>query len=294
MEFTSAESEGRYADLVRAAASTVVGLDFDGTLSPIVDDPASAHIHPGASDVLVGLAAQVAAVAVITGRPARQVLDLGGLEAVGNAVGDTGSELYVFGQYGNERWSSSRRRILSPRPPRGLASFERELPGALRRADAVDAWIEEKGLAVAIHTRRLPDPEAAFERVLSAVADLAQRHELVVEPGRNVVEVRSPGMHKGLAVRTLVDELEPGGFLFAGDDLGDLEAFEAVAELREGGMPTLLVCSASAEQTALVARADIIVPGPDGVLDLLRRLTADAASAQRAVDSGGGPHPGTT
>ena len=40
MEFTSAEGEQRYAALVRAAATTVVGLDFDGTLSPIVDDPA--------------------------------------------------------------------------------------------------------------------------------------------------------------------------------------------------------------------------------------------------------------
>ena len=280
MEFTSAEAEGRYADLVRAAARTVVGLDFDGTLSPIVDDPESAHIHPDASPVLVGLAAEVAAIAVITGRPARQALDLGGLEAVGNAVGDAGSELYVFGQYGNERWSSTRRRILSPRPPRGLASFERELPGVLRRADATEAFIEGKGLAVAVHTRRLPDPEAAFERVLSAVGELAARHDLVVEPGRNVVEVRSPGMHKGLAVRTLADELDAGGFLFAGDDLGDLEAFDAVAELREGGMPTLLVCSASEEQAALVDRADVVVPGPEGVLDLLRRLTSDAAAAR--------------
>ncbi|MCW2843512.1 MAG: trehalose 6-phosphatase, partial [Nocardioides sp.] len=39
MEFTSAEGEQRYAALVRAAARTVVGLDFDGVLSPIVDDP---------------------------------------------------------------------------------------------------------------------------------------------------------------------------------------------------------------------------------------------------------------
>ena len=40
----------------RAAADVVVGLDFDGTLAPIVDDPESAHIHPDAAQVLIDLA----------------------------------------------------------------------------------------------------------------------------------------------------------------------------------------------------------------------------------------------
>ncbi|GAB3771698.1 trehalose 6-phosphate phosphatase [Nocardioides ginsengisegetis] len=276
MEFTSVEGEQRYAALVRAAASTVVGLDFDGTLSPIVDDPEAAHIHPEASEVLVELAAQVAAIAVITGRPARQALALGGLEQVGNEIGDTGKELYLFGQYGNERWSSTHRRVISPRPPSGLASFLRELPRTLRAADAADAFIEDKGLAVAVHTRRLPDPEGAFERVLPGLRDLAAAHDLVVEPGRNVVEIRSHGMHKGLVVEALVEELEAGGFLFAGDDLGDVEAFEAVADLRRRGLPTLLVCSASDEESSLIPLSDVVVKGPQGVLDLLRQLTLDA------------------
>ena len=276
MEFTSAEGEQRWAALVRAAATTVVGLDFDGTLSPIVDDPASAHIHPDASDVLVDLAAQVAAVAVITGRPARQALDLGGLEEVGRAVADAGKELYLFGQYGNERWTSSQRRIISPRPPHGLSSFLRDLPRVLRTAGAQEAHVEEKGLAVAVHTRRLEDADAAFERLLPGIRELAERHELVVEPGRNVIEVRSPGMHKGLAVDRLVGEVDAGGFLFAGDDLGDLEAFDAVAALGERGMPTLRVCSASDEENALIEHADVVVRGPEGVLDLLRRFTGEA------------------
>jgi trehalose 6-phosphate phosphatase len=280
MEFTSTDGERRYAELVRVAHRAVVGLDFDGTLSPIVDDPERAHIHDDAPDVLLGLAREVAAVAVITGRPARQVLDLGGLEEVGQAIAKEAADLYVFGQYGNERWSSTNRRILSPRPPRGLASFERELTGVLRRADAADAWVEDKGLAVAVHTRRLPDSDAAFQRLLPLIRDLAKNHDLITEPGRNVIEVRSSGMHKGLAVRTLVEELDAGAFLFAGDDLGDLEAFEAVAALREGGMPTLLVCSASSEESALLPLADVVVKGPEGVLDLLRQLTADAGAVR--------------
>ena len=231
MEFTSAEGEQKYAALVRAAADAVVGLDFDGTLSPIVDDPETAHIHPEARDVLVELAGQVAAIAVITGRPARQALTLGGLEEVGNAIAAAGKELYLFAQYGNERWSSASRRVISPRPPHGLATFERELPRTLRAAGAADAFVEDKGLAVAVHTRRLEDPEAAYERLLPAVRALATQHDLVIEPGRNVIEIRSPGMHKGLAVETLAAELAAGAFLFVGDDLGDLEAFEAVRKL---------------------------------------------------------------
>jgi trehalose 6-phosphate phosphatase len=278
MEFTSAEGERRYAALVRAAADAVVGLDFDGTLAPIVEDPAEAHIHPQAREVLVALAQQVLAVAVVTGRPARQALDLGGLEEVGKAVGDAGKDLFLFGQYGNERWSSTNRRVVSPRPPQGLASFTADLPRILRRHHAEEAHVEDKGLAVAVHTRRLEDPQAAFDELLPALQQQAARYDLVVEPGRQVIEVRSGGMHKGIAVQKLVDELHPGGFVFVGDDLGDVEAFEAVTRLGDDGMPTLLVCSASGEESALVELSDVLVRGPDGVLGLLRQLTADASS----------------
>ena len=237
MQFGSTTGEQEYAALVRDAENLVVGLDFDGTLAPIVDDPESAQIHPDGAEVLVALAAQVRAVAVITGRPARQALALGGLEEVGNAVGESGRELFVLGQYGNERWTSTNRRVISPKPPRGLATFMGELPRLLRRAEASEAWVEEKGLAVAVHTRRLEDPEAAFGRLLPLLTDAAKSHDLDVEPGRWVVEVRAHGMHKGAAVRRLTDELGAGAFVFCGDDLGDLEAFKAIEELRGPGVP---------------------------------------------------------
>lgn len=270
----------RYEALVHAAGRAVVGLDFDGTLSPLVDDPTVAHIHPDATEALATLAPHVRAIAVITGRPAAQVLELGGLEHVGDVLVEQGTDLYVFGQYGNERWSTALPEILSPSPPAGLAAFVRALPEVLRRTGTEEAWVEDKHLAAAVHTRRLPEPGEAQARLLEPLRDLAAEHGLVIEPGRHVVEVRATGIHKGDVVRTLAGELEAGAFLFAGDDLGDVEAFDAVRELAATGMPTLLVCSATEQEaeagSALTERADLVVPGPRGVLDLLHRLAEDA------------------
>jgi trehalose 6-phosphate phosphatase len=214
----------------------------------------------------------VRAVVIITGRPVAQVLELGGVEAIADGV--PGGRIDVLGQYGNERWSSADRRVQSPSPPAGLADLRAELPALLDRL-GLDPWLEDKGLAVAVHTRRMADPAAAFDVLLPALTQAADRHGLAVEPGRFVVEVRAPGSDKGGALRTLVDELEPGGVVFVGDDLGDLAAFEAVRDLRAGGLPGLLVCSGSTEQTALVDLADVVVPGPDGVVAFLGELAAD-------------------
>lgn len=279
MDFRTPEGQQRYDALTADAARVVVGLDFDGVLAPIVPDPASAAIHPDGPRTLVDLARQVRGVAVITGRPARQAIDLGRLDDVGTELAAEDRTLHLLGQYGNERWSSADRRVVSPPPPPGLGGFLADLPDLLRRHDAADAFVEEKGLAVAVHTRRLPDPVAAYERLLPAIADAAARHGLGVEPGRLVVEVRAPGMHKGQALRTIHAELGGHGVMFAGDDLGDVEAFRAVVALREEGRPGLLVCSGSEEQQALVELSDIVVDGPDGVLAFFRRFARDAAAA---------------
>jgi trehalose 6-phosphate phosphatase len=279
MDFRTEQGQARYDAIVADAARVVVGLDFDGVLSPIVSDPAAAWIHPDGPRTLVALAEQVRGVAVITGRPARQAIELGRLEEVGQELAAKGRTLHLLGQYGNERWSSVDGRVLSPPPPAGLADFSAELPGLLDSVDAQDAFVEDKGLAVAVHTRRLPDPHAAFERLLPALSEAAQQHGLGVEPGRLVIEVRAPGMHKGQAVRTIHNELGAHGVVFAGDDLGDVEAFRAVEKLRADGEPALLICSGSQEQQALVELSDIVVDGPAGVLAMLRRLARDAAAA---------------
>ena len=120
----------------------------------------------------------------------------------------------------------------------------------------------------------MDDPVGALERLRVPIAALAERHQLAVEPGRNVIEVRSGEVHKGQALRTFVAEQAATGVIFAGDDLGDIEAFKAVRQLRADGLPGLVVCSASTEQPDLMELADVVVDGPSGTVKLLRALVS--------------------
>lgn len=275
MVFTSAEAEARYAAFVDAASSAVVGLDFDGTLAPIVDDPSQAHIHPEAARALIDLAEVVGTVAIVTGRPARQVLALGALDDLGDVIASRGRRLQIFGQYGAERWDSTHRVIRTPRPPSGLATLERELPRLLRNAGAADAFVEDKGLAVAVHTRRLEDPVGAYERLLPALQELAAKHHLVLEPGRAVIEVRSGAVDKGRVITELVRTTEARGVLFVGDDLGDVEALHAVGDCITRGLAGVRACVRNPEVSELVGLADVVLEGPDGVIAFLRTLVED-------------------
>src|SRR5918995_1037202 len=67
---TAASVAEHAAELVGQADRTAICLDFDGTLSPIVDDPEAARPLEGIVELLGPLAARFAAVALISGRPA--------------------------------------------------------------------------------------------------------------------------------------------------------------------------------------------------------------------------------
>lgn len=261
--------------IVDRPSTTLVGLDFDGTLAPIVENPQDARAHPGALPALTALAPKVAAVAVVTGRPAEVAVRNGGF------AGAPGLEhLTVLGHYGAERWDAATGTLTAPPPHPGVAAVRAALPAVLDAADAgPGVRIEEKGgRAVAVHTRGAPDPRAAFDALRAPLTDLAARHGLIVEPGRMVLELRPPGMDKGVALLEHVRETGARSVLYAGDDLGDLSAFATVEKLRSDGVPGLLVCSGSTEVTELAERADLVVDGPAGVVALLASLAAAITS----------------
>ncbi|MBT2505317.1 trehalose-phosphatase [Streptomyces sp. ISL-98] len=270
-DFTPVTQAGRdgLAALLAAPERAVVALDFDGTLAEIVPDPEQSRAHPGAVPALAALAPRVGSVAVITGRPAGVAVRYGGFAGVPGL-----EHLVVLGHYGAERWDAVSGTVHAPAPHPGVQAARAEVPGFL---DGIGAWrgswIEEKGQAVAVHTRRAADPQAAFEALRAPLAELAARHGLIVEPGRLVLELRPPGMDKGLALAEYVREVDAGCVLYAGDDLGDMAAFSAVEKLRTEGVPGLLVCSGS-EVRELAERADVVVEGPVGVVRLLAALAS--------------------
>jgi trehalose 6-phosphate phosphatase len=238
----------------------VVALDYDGTLAPVVARPSDAVPEPGAAvEALVALAAQVGRLALVTGRPADVVVQLAGLADVPGLV--------VLGQYGAQQWKDGRLTGDAPLP--GLDRLRAELP-ALVAPEGAD--VEDKGLSLVVHTRRAPDPTGALERLRPALAELAADAGLEDHPGRMVVELRPPGHDKGGALLRLC-EPAPSAVVFAGDDRGDLPAFDAVDALRARGVPGLLVCSASDEgPPELRGRADVVAEGPGGIVDVLRAL----------------------
>lgn len=269
MPVTAAGREGLEA-LLRTPRRSVVALDFDGTLAEIVPDPDQARAHPDAVAALSALAPEVGSVAVVTGRPAGVAVRYGGFAGVPGL-----EHLVVLGHYGAERWDAVTGIVHAPTEHPGVAAVRAELPGFL---DAIGAWrgtwIEEKGQALAVHTRRAQDPEGAFAALREPLAGLAARHGLMVEPGRAVLELRPPGMDKGVALTEYLAEVGASAVLYAGDDLGDLAAYSAVEKLRADGLPGLLVCSGSAEVPELAARADLILSGPGEVVAFLAALAA--------------------
>jgi trehalose 6-phosphate phosphatase len=260
----TADGRAGLAALIAQPRRSLIAVDFDGTLAPIVEDPAAARATPAATAALARLAELAGTVAIVTGRPAADAASFSGVAAAAGGV-------IVLGHYGRQRWE--RGQLSSPEPPPGLAKARAELAAVLAAAGAGEGtFVEDKGEALAVHTRRAAEPQAELDRLRGPLAGLAARTGLALEPGRLVLELRPPGSDKGGAIRDLAAERNPSAILFCGDDLGDRPAFAAVRELRGNGTPGLLVCSASAEVPALAAEADLVVDGPDGVAALLARL----------------------
>ncbi|HEY9437175.1 MAG TPA: trehalose-phosphatase [Streptomyces sp.] len=273
---TPAGRDGLAALLARPRRA-VIALDFDGTLADIVPDPEQARAHPGTVAALAALAPKVASIAVITGRPAGVAVRYGGFAGVAGL-----DHLVVLGHYGAERWDAVTGQVRAPDIPPGIAAVRAELPGFLDRSGArPGTWVEDKGRALAVHTRRTEDPDTALEQLRGPLLALAERHGLVAEPGRMVLELRPPGADKGAALRDFAHECKARAVLYAGDDLGDLAAFGAVDKLRTEGVPGLLVCSATADGEApvreLADRADLVVDGPAGVVALLDSLATEVS-----------------
>jgi trehalose 6-phosphate phosphatase len=243
------------APFVERPAEAGVYTDFDGTLAPIVDDPDQARPVEGAVDALAALAARYARVGVISGRP---------VSFLARTLAAPGVD--VWGEYGLEHAVGGEALAVE-----GAASWRGAVEEATARAEAagVAERVERKSLSVTLHYRADPAREAA---VRQWAADEAARTGLEVQPARKAVELRPPVQRdKGTALADAAAGLRAVCFL--GDDRGDLAAFDALDRLAADGVHTVRIGVRSPEMPAeLEARADVVVDGPLGALDLLLAL----------------------
>jgi trehalose 6-phosphate phosphatase len=235
------------------ADPTQTGLftDFDGTLSCIVDRPEDARPVEGAEEALEALAERFGLVGVVSGRS---------LEDLKARIRPRG--VLLAGAYGRERSDRPMRRATEGWETVSIAAnaTARTLPGV---------HVERKGSGVALHFREAP---TRADDVREAAETLAAEFGLEIRPGRMVVELVTPGPGKGDAILSLMSHYGLEHALVAGDDWGDLDAFQKV---REAGVDVVIVAVVSEEAPpGLVEDADLVLATPDEFVSFLQELAA--------------------
>lgn len=277
------QSSSRSADLVAAAADVVVQVvladpasaavlsDLDGTLATIVNDPAAARPLPGVGSVLGRLARAVGVVGVISGRPAAFLAE---------HLAGAGDQVQLVGSYGLERVAGGVVR-LDPAFEH-WAQTVAEVTARARSEAPADVLVEAKPATVVLHWRTAPDREAWCQ---AAAERWAGETGLELAPARMAIELRPPiPADKGTAARSLAAGCRT--VVFAGDDSGDLAAFDALDALAAAGVSSVKVVVGAAETPpALLAGADLVVPEPALWLQILEQLAEALEQAGTATIS---------
>lgn len=247
--------DGVFAPFRDAPATAAVITDFDGTLAPIVADPAAAQPYPGTAEVLHRLAGHYALVGVVSGRPVEFL------------VSRLGTGLWLCGLYGLEQRRADGRVEVATADAEVWRPVVASTVGEAR--DRFGDRVEDKGLSLTIHFRTEPSLGPA---VRAWADDEAARTGLEPREAKASVELHPPvAVDKGSVIGAAVAGLRSVCFL--GDDVGDLPAFDALDRLAAEGVHTVRVGVSTTEAPPeLLRRADVVVEGPAGVLGVLESL----------------------
>lgn len=299
MNGVTGKPPGELLEVVAALPQkAAVMVDFDGTLSAIVEDPSAAIPQEGAIRTLMRLAACFSKVAVVSGRPVGFLLShfdlrafpptfsligLYGLERAIWPAGDSPSQasLEVSGSAGTKAGP-----VIVVEE--GAELWRQRIEDAAQRIGVevpAGVLLESKGLALTFHWRQADDPLQAQRWVWAEAAELSRLFGLEILNGKKAVELRPPlRVDKGTALLSMGRGLRAVCYL--GDDLGDLKAFDALDELTREGEITMKVAVGGREAPPeLLARADVVVEGPVGAVKFLEVL-ADAAESACGDENG--------
>ena len=260
-------------DFAQIFAAPWVGLftDFDGTLTPIVDDPREAKLAANVRDCLEALAEKLAMVTVVSGRRVEFLRDAVGLEGL-TYVGNHGLAILRAG----DAMTKSQGEAL----PGLLDDTEREIA----ELGLSGIFVEDKGSGVAVHYRNAPEPGLARPLILSMVRPLAEALGLRVKEGKMVVELTSSvEVSKGTAVEELAREAGLGGAVVLGDDVTDCDAFDSVHRLKEKeGLAGAAVAVVDGETPPeVMLKADYWLSGREEVEEFLRWMAYEAPRVER-------------
>ena len=268
---TSALISEALAPLRATPRQSAILLDIDGTLAPIVDRADTAHVPESTRQLLIGVADAYGLVACVSGRRASEARAMVSIGTI-TYLGSHGVEVLRSG------WTEARMDPEVSEWVRRIQEFGRGVDTANTRKLRVR--LEDKGAIVAFHWRGAPS-EAAAHSAVRQIATQAEAAGLRTHWGRKVLEIRPPvQIDKGAGVRRLLDESgrQITTAMYVGDDTTDLDAFQALAEMREEGRleQAVRVGVASDESPSeITAQADVTVDGPDGVRELLSLLVSD-------------------
>jgi trehalose 6-phosphate phosphatase len=215
-------------------------VDFDGTLVPLVDHPELVRADTELVELLTALHDRFAGrIALVSGRSIAQ------LDAM---VGPIAERIALAGSHGAEVRRDGR--LIEPPRPEGLDGAIADV--RLYGAGHPEMIIEEKSHGVAMHYRVAPILEEPVKRRAEAIAE---KHGLVVQHGKMMVELRGIGWNKGEAVTALMAEVPMAGSLpvAIGDDLTDEPALQVAAEM--GGFGVLV--GQPRESAALYGLTDV-------------------------------------
>jgi trehalose 6-phosphate phosphatase len=253
------DAEAAVATFAGRPGSAAILFDFDGTLSPIVDDPLDARPLDGVVDLLASLAEAYEVVGLVSGRP---VSFLAPLMPRGVVIsGLYGLEVIHDGVRVDHPNSGAWREVVA------------DVAGCSASQGPAGMVVESKGLSLTLHYRTRPD---LADDVQSWAKRQAARSGLEYRPARMSAELHPPiRSDKGTAVEALAGDCV--SVCFVGDDAGDLPAYDALDRLAAAGRHTLKVAVASDEgPPELASRADVVLDGPPAVIGLLEGMLAHA------------------